>query len=278
MAETKRGVYAIEEIAPGSYKIYERRDATMYLVCGKERACLIDTAYGLSDLKALARRLTDLPVTVVNTHGHIDHVLGNHWFHDGGNGRARMHPADRPLYEEIASGYADMLNEPWVKETFGEFLRGIDPAAVRFPRAEDVREGDTIDLGGKALDVIGIPGHTAGSILLMDRDEKICYAGDSIIENLWLFLEESQPVEVYLNALRKTRDALNRAGIERICNGHFNHAPLTVPQIDPMISGMERILAGTAKGELFENMVGSGIRYAFGEWSVLCCDDANLPA
>ena len=278
MAETQRGVYYIEQIAPGAYKIYERRDATMYLVCGRERACLIDTAYGLCDLKALIQELTDLPVTVVNTHGHIDHVLGNHWFYDNGNGRVRLNPADRPLYEEIVSDYAAMLNEPWVKKTYGEFIRGIDPAAVRFPRTEDIGDGDVIDLGDKKLEIIGIPGHTPGSVLLIDLDEGTCYAGDSIIENLWLFLEESQPMEIYLKALRRARDALDRAGVKRIYNGHYSHVPLMVSQIDPMISGMEQILAGSAKGEPFENGVGSGIRYTFGEWSVLCCDSANLPA
>ncbi len=277
MAETKRGLYYIEAIAPGSYKIYERREATMYLVCGSERACLIDTAYGLSDLKALMQGLTNLPVTVVNTHGHSDHVLGNHWFYDNGKSRVYLNPADRPLYEEIVSGYAAMLNEPWVKETYGEFIRDVDPTAVHFPRTEDICEEDVIDLGGKKLEIIGIPGHTAGSILLIDRDEGICYAGDSIMENMWLFLEESLPMEIYLGALRRARDVLDRAGVQRIYNGHYSHVPLTVPQIDNMISGLEQILAGSAKGEPFENRVGSGIRYTFGEWSVLCRDSANPP-
>jgi len=278
MEETVRDIYHIEKIASGSFKIYERRDAVMYLVCGRERACLIDTAYGLYDLKELVKQLTDLPVTVINTHGHVDHVLGNHWFDDHGKGRVYLHPADRPLYEEIVSGFADMINEPWVKKTYGEYLRTIDISAIHFPQSEDIREGDVIDLGGRELEVIEVPGHTAGSILLIDRKEKICYAGDSIIENLWLFLKESLPPEIYLDSLRHALDVLSRAGTERIYNGHFSYVPLTIQKIGSMISGMESILAGTAEGETFENMVGKGIRYTFDEWRVLCCESTSLPA
>ena len=87
MAEQQYGIYYIEGIAPGAFKIYEQRTATMYLVCGTEKACLIDTAFGLGDLKEITEQLGHLPVTVVNTHGHSDHVLGNQRFYDGGNGR-----------------------------------------------------------------------------------------------------------------------------------------------------------------------------------------------
>lgn len=70
-----REIYDIEKISRGQYdiwKIYERHEATMYLVCGSERACLIDTAYGLTDLKEQVGELTKLPVSVINTHGHVD--------------------------------------------------------------------------------------------------------------------------------------------------------------------------------------------------------------
>ena len=269
MSETEHGPYYIEEIAAGSYKIYERRDATMYLVCGKERACLIDTAYGLWDLRELVGELTGLPVTVVNTHGHVDHVLGNRWF-SGGSGRVYLHPADRPLYEDLQAGFAELCGEPWVRETFGEYLKDIDPAAVRFPSPEDIREGDVIDLGGKTLEVIETPGHTAGSILLLDRAEKLCYSGDAIIEHLWLFLEESLSPEVYLKSLRHAQDVLGAAGVERIYDGHFSYTPLTPAQVAGRIADLESILAGKVRGEPFAYPMGSGVEYRFDDWSILC--------
>ena len=124
------------------------------------------------------------------------------------------------------------------------------------------------------MKVVEIPGHTAGSILLLDRAEKICYSGDAIIENLWLFLDESLPPEVYLASLRHARDVLTEAGIERIYDGHFSYVPLTTDKLDNMIAGMEQVVAGTAVGEPFENDAGRGIRYFFGDWSVLCREKA----
>ena len=47
------------------------------LVEGSEKALLIDTLVGVGSLKAYVRELTDLPVQVVNTHGHLDHCGGN---------------------------------------------------------------------------------------------------------------------------------------------------------------------------------------------------------
>lgn len=275
MAINKK-IYDIEKISKGPYgiwKIYERYEAAMYLVCGSERACLIDSGYGLTDLKELVGELTKLPVFVINTHGHVDHVLGNHWFD-----RALMHPADQELYREIVDGYAEMLAQDWVKQAYGEFIQGLDPSAVRFPQAEDIRDGDVIDLGEKKLHVIEIPGHTAGSIMLTDPDEKICFSGDAVIEHLWMFLEESLPPETYLHSLRRAVDKLREAGVERIYNGHYAYRPLTMADTAIMLTGMEQICAGKAQGKPFENAVGSGVEYSFGGWSVLCCGKTSLPA
>ena len=266
MAETERGKYFIEEIAPGAVKIYEERNASMYLVCGTSRAVLIDTAYGLSNLKELAAEFTDLPVEVINTHGHIDHVLGNHWFYGS---TVYMHHDDIPLYEENAAEYVETVNSPETQEQYGDILRGFDPSKVRFPETTDIREGDVIDLGGKKLEVVEMPGHTPGSIILLDRDEKICYAGDSIIENVWLFLEESLPIEVYLDSLKKVNKILKDAGIEKIYNGHFCYNPIAVRKMDDIIAGVESIVAGTASGVPFENHAGSGIEYPFDGFKVL---------
>ena len=263
-----RDIYDIEKISAGPYdiwKIYERFEAAMYLVCGRERACLIDTAYGLTELKALTGELTQKPVTVINTHGHIDHVLGNCWFD-----RAMIHPADRALYQEIVDEYPSLVAQAWVRQTYGQYMDGLDPSAVRFPAAEDVREGCAIDLGAKKLEVVELPGHTAGSILLIDRDEKLCFAGDALIEHLWLFLEESLPPETYRDALRRAVDVLKDAGVKRIYNGHYAYKPLTIADTRVMLSGMERVCDGTARGKPFENAEGRGVEYAFGAWSVLC--------
>lgn len=263
-----RDIYHIEKISkePNDiWKINERSEAAMYLVCGSEKACLIDTAYGLTDLKELAAELTGLPVSVINTHGHIDHVYGNRWFE-----HAMIHPADQALYREAVDSFEDMVSQDWVRETYGDYLRNLDISTVRFPQAESIREGNVIDLGGKRLEVIEIPGHTAGSIMLIDRDEKICFAGDAIIEHLWMFLEESLTPEICRCSLRRAVKILKEAGVERIYHGHCAYSPLMTADTDIMLWGMDRVCDGTACGQPFENMLGSGVEYTFGQWSVLC--------
>ena len=70
------------ELAEGVYSIFSRSpgmggDAWMHLVTGPERAVLIDTGFGIGDLRALVETLTDKPYDVFNTHFHGDHTLGN---------------------------------------------------------------------------------------------------------------------------------------------------------------------------------------------------------
>ena len=72
----------INEVRPGIYLMDEAREATGYLVVGEERACMIDTMNGYNDLYAAARKLTDKPLTVINTHGHPDHIFGNIYFEE----------------------------------------------------------------------------------------------------------------------------------------------------------------------------------------------------
>ncbi len=265
MAETEHGCYFVEEIAEGIYKIYEQREASIYLIAGGERACLIDTAYGLSNLKELVGKYTDLPVTVVNTHGHIDHMLGNHWFDN-----AYLNTSDRFMYNEIVFDFSMLINEPWVQDFYGDFVKNIDPEEVHFPVAQDISDGDVIDLGGKSLEIYAMPGHTKGSIVVVDRSAKICFSGDSIIENLWLFLEESEPPEVYLNSLKRIREVLINAGIEKIYSGHFSYEPIPVSMLDTMVEAMELTVSGRLEGVMVENHAGKGIEYSYNGWKVIC--------
>ena len=70
----------IKEMGPGIYLMDEAHEATGYLVVGKDKACLIDTMNGITDVGAAVRKLTDKPLVVVNTHGHWDHIGGHRRF------------------------------------------------------------------------------------------------------------------------------------------------------------------------------------------------------
>ena len=163
-----------------------------------------------------------------------------------------------------------MINEPWVQDFYGDFVKEINVEDVHFPEPQNISEGDVIDLGGKVLEVYEMPGHTKGSIVLVDRADKICFSGDSIIENLWLFLEESEDPKTYLDSLKKIRDVLTKAGIEKIYNGHFSYEPISINELDDMAHAMEEIVAGKIEGNEIENHAGKGIEYSYKDWKVIC--------
>jgi len=71
-------------------------EATGYLVVGQEKAAVIDTMNGVEDVRAVVRTITGLPLIVINTHGHCDHIFGNLFFPEL---KGYLHPADFPLAE-----------------------------------------------------------------------------------------------------------------------------------------------------------------------------------
>lgn len=72
--------FTVEAIDADTFVISEKKHAeetNCYLICGKESALLIDSGMGISDIKEVVDALTDLPVTVLTTHCHWDHIGGH---------------------------------------------------------------------------------------------------------------------------------------------------------------------------------------------------------
>ena len=189
----------IREVRPGIYLMDEAHEATGYLVLGKERACVIDTMNGYNDLYRAVREITDLPLVVVNTHGHPDHIFGNMFFQE-----AYLHPADL----ELARSFAE---DP-------EFQAMLENRKKTFPPFRDILPGDVIDLGGRTLEVFALPGHTPGSILLLLREDRILFTGDSVNHHLWMQLDGCLTMREYLKELDKVMFLQDRADI--ILHGH----------------------------------------------------------
>ena len=85
----KTQAYPYTEIAPNTYEIGEFDCASIFLLVGDETAMVIDTGFGIGDLKGFIRTLTDKPLMVCYTHDHIDHVGGASAFD-----HAYVHPKD----------------------------------------------------------------------------------------------------------------------------------------------------------------------------------------
>ena len=70
----------VRQLDDDTWAIDDHGQDICYLVCGQDRCLLIDTGWGIGDLRALVAELNPLPLTVVNTHGHPDHTFGNWQF------------------------------------------------------------------------------------------------------------------------------------------------------------------------------------------------------
>lgn len=188
----------ITKLTDTIYLLDEEHRATGYLVLGTEKAALIDTMCGLDDLSAIVRSITDLPVIVLNTHGHPDHVGGNIYFGEG-----YMNPKD---YDLARSFFDDAVRS------------GQRDSTTPCPVFQPLLDGDMIDIGGTQLEVIELPGHTPGGVLLLDRADGTLYTGDSINWHTWMQLDHCLPMHEFLANLEAIAPRLT--GVKRILHGH----------------------------------------------------------
>lgn len=229
--------------------IDDNGESSAYLLCGSERALLIDTLNGRENLADIVRGLTDLPVIVVNTHGHIDHIGGNHFFSE-----AWMHPADAGVYREHFGMLANALRE-----------QGITPVPTGTEcRLLPLEPGQIFDLGGLTLEVIAVAGHTPGSCAILDRNARLLYSGDAINGTIWMQLDHSTCLSEYLASL-EALDAF-RADFDGLYGGHVREAqPVTATYIDVMKRGVKEILSGdTARDDEWPWFQGMAKRHMLG--------------
>lgn len=185
-------------VAPGVHRITEGGLVHAYLAQGEAWAVLVDSGFGIGDIGPVVRNLTDLPILVVNTHAHLDHVGGNAHFDT-----AFVH--QRESLAEVADT-AHRFREAVTQDDFPvPFPDGFAPEH----HAPHVREptyrlaGDeTIDLGGRTLEVLPTPGHTAGGICLMDEGNRLMFVGDTLTNRPLQEIGEGVSLAEYQATLR----------------------------------------------------------------------------
>jgi glyoxylase-like metal-dependent hydrolase (beta-lactamase superfamily II) len=156
-----------------------------FLILGSIKSVLFDTGMGISDIAKVVRKLTDTDVMVVNSHTHFDHI-GNDWRFPEINVYA-----DNQAVDILKKGHThDMVlfdSEP--DKFFKEYPPGFDPEKYMIqPVDEDkirlLHNRDIIDLGNRKLEVVHTPGHTNDSIMLIDRENRALFTGDTFYPDL----------------------------------------------------------------------------------------------
>jgi hydroxyacylglutathione hydrolase len=240
--------FTVRVLAENVWRIDDHGGDNMYLVAGDQRALLIDAGTGVADLAACVRSITALPLLVVNTHGHPDHCGGDYQFAE-----VYAHPSD---FQMIGSFCTPEFHENEVRDAGKRdpecaALLLQDLSSFTMPTLLPAREGATFDLGNRIITVIEVPGHTRGSICLMDEAHGLLFAGDNDNELVWLFLNDCLPLEDYLLSLQHLG---RRAGRDAILfPGHGE--PLDGAFIGEQIACAQSILSGECPGEPYKTFV-----------------------
>jgi glyoxylase-like metal-dependent hydrolase (beta-lactamase superfamily II) len=195
--------FEVYKIRPGVFAIYEPHqleEVISYLIVGGDRALLFDTGMGISNIRAVVAGLTRLPVSVVNSHTHNDHVGDNWRFSD-------IYGMDTDFTRAFARGSkGDAQAELAPDEICGALPAGFDAKAYAtkpFHITHWLHDGDKIGLGGRVLKVIGTPGHTPDAIALLDEKNGLLFTGDSFyLGPIYLYRPETD-LDAYVASMQK---------------------------------------------------------------------------
>ena len=209
------------------YLMDDANVATGYLVIGNEKALVIDTMIGFANVREIAERYTELPLMVVNTHGHSDHIFGNIYFDE-----AYMNPDDWDVATEA------VMDPKFVEET--------KAAEMSMPPFKDIHPGDVIDLGGLHLDIIGLAGHTPGSVLLLLKEDRILFTGDAINHQLWMQIHHATSLKLFRENLAKIMYLKDEA--DHILHGHAKGLD-DISLMEKTLLTIDEMLAGNTDGE-----------------------------
>lgn len=251
----------IVEIAPRTWLVSEYKLVNTYLLEGDNLAMLIDGGAGIGPLVEDVRKLTDKPIIFVATHGDGDHVGVAGYFE-----KAYMHPLDK---ERTAMFPMDRMAEFMIRtrgpvrnpETPVEDLLTLIPAEPMPPLPEflPVEEGYVFDLGGRTVEVIHTPGHSDGSVCLLDRENRLLITGDACNDRLLVGGEDR---DEGLREALKTFEKLWRRSDEfdYICQGHDALNKADKSFISDYIEAINALLSG-AEGAPRTDAMHSGTMY-----------------
>jgi glyoxylase-like metal-dependent hydrolase (beta-lactamase superfamily II) len=187
-------------------------------VRGRDRDLVVDTALGLAPLRHLVERDLEHPLLAVATHTHGDHVGGLHEFAD----RA-VHRAEAPLV--ATTGHATLRTADFARTVIGPYLDAghdfpdllVDAAppgglgtgvleVAPAPATRLLEDGDVVDCGDRAFEVLHLPGHSPGSIGLWEAASGVLFSGDAVYDGPLLDEIDGADVEAYVRTMERLRE------------------------------------------------------------------------
>jgi len=233
--------FEVYEPAANVFAIYEPHQAEEtigYLIVGEKRALLFDTGMGISDVGKLTRELTKLPIIVLNSHTHDDHVGGN-WEFD------TIYGMDTNFTRQNARGSrADAQAEIAPDQICGRLPKAFDAKAYvtrPWKITAYLHDGEQFELGGRTLEVILTPGHTPDEISLIDRENGLLFTGDTYYPApIWLYRPETD-LDEYRVSIRRLAALAPR--VKLVLGAH--NIPVASPAVLPrLVEAFDLVRAG----------------------------------
>ena len=263
MGEKYRAMYKWRKLYKDTYVIRDNGGGVgsvyMYLLIGAEKALLIDSGYGMSDLREITQVITDKEVICVCTHGHIDHALGACQFE-----KAYLHSQDNEVYQRHTdpdgvrkmcyTGFFYPLRDKIAQDT--TFRANVEKVAATEHRLlAPLEECKEFELGDRLVTWRRMPGHTQGSTVFIDEKYKTVFEGDSAGIGLWLFLEESSPLPQFLSEAGEYLQYLESKQIKRRYIGHMS-LPLRTADLRRLIRCCRYAFENPQKGKVYRTVFG----------------------
>jgi glyoxylase-like metal-dependent hydrolase (beta-lactamase superfamily II) len=215
--------FTTQKINDGLYLITEPHyywwnRANLWLIKGRDQDLLIDTGLGVSSLRQHIASLIDKPLLAIATHIHFDHAGGLHEFDQRAIHAAEAEALGRgddheaiclPEQGFVLAEHFDCLPSPTFQvEKYS--LQGTEPTQI-------LQDGDCLDLGDRAFEVLHLPGHSTGCIGLYDAQSQDLFSGDVIYDGDLLDELHCSDIPTYI----KTYERLQTLPIELVYPGHY---------------------------------------------------------
>lgn len=257
------GWFEVYRLPGNTYALHEPRQAERvfsYLIVGEKRALLFDSGFGIGHIDTVVKRLTNVPVMVLNSHTHYDHVGGNYAF-------TEVLGVDSDYTRKSAEGKPNSLMAEMVSSrlTCPPLPADLKPEtyAIRpFRVTSTVFDGQRLDLGGRIIEVLLTPGHTPDAVCLLDRANRQLFTGDTYYPgNLWLFVAETN-----LDAYQRSMERL--AGLASVVD--VLRPAHNLPEADPrMLPKVAAALPQARSGRMTFTVRNDRRVYVFDGFSIL---------
>lgn len=240
--------YNVGQIRENVYYINDEELCTSYLLIGEDKALLIDAGYTITpqnSLKEEVRKITNKECYVILTHAHSDHT-----------------------------GHLDEFDKYYIAEEEFSYRKDLDKT-----KAIIINDKEYIDLGNYKVQVLKIPGHTPGSIAIIDNKNKLLFTGDEFGSGcgMWLQLNSCLPLSVFKKSAEKLLNYLKNNydfAIDswEVWGGHYGqettgrlgYNPLNIEMIKNYIVLADKLLKNEIEYEKTKEIV--------------CCDEQTYYA